>query len=397
MTTQETPRGHKSERLLPDGTWRYDARVSIPVGRGERKRLARSFRSRNERDAWLQRQLDAVDDGVAVARSSLTFADYLERWTMENKGLKATTKAGYLRQVRSYVRPMFGNLRLQALTATALRDLYEKLAAKGPAGRPLSPATIRRLHALIHKALSDAVAERLLRSNVSDTAKAAIPSATAVDMAKVVRPWTKQEQRRFRDASEQDELAALWRVLLVLGLRRGEAAGLTWDALELDSDEPTLKVQRTRVVVEGSVVVDIPKSAAGFRTLSLDDKTVGMLRRHRKEQRELQLRLGPKWKGEPEGWVFVYMDARNAGAPIHPDTIYRLFQELVVRAGVPRVKLHALRHMAASAMLAGSKDLTTTAKRLGHAKSTFTVDTYGHLLTDADKEAARKAAAMVDA
>lgn len=398
MKEAERATGSKSERVLSDGSRRYDARVSIPVAGGERKRISMSFRTERERDAWLIRELDKVDDGLSVARSRLSFADYLEGWARDRKDLKETTRAEYLRQIERIIRPRFGALKLQKLTSMALQEFYIALGEKGTSGRPLAAPTVRRLHSLIHAALDKAVDDRLIRYNMATTATSSIPKPEPVDKRKLVQPWNQEQIRRFRAVADEDELAALWRVLLVLGLRRGEAAGLTWGALELDRESATLEVQHTRVVVNGSVLVDTPKSAKGLRTITMDERTAGMLRRHRLAQKELRLRMGERWKGSPDAdWCFTYTDPVNGGKPIHPDEIYDRFQELVRKAGVPRVKLHALRHMAASAMLASTQDINTVAGRLGHAKATFTVDQYGHLLEAADRSAAEKSAAYMDA
>lgn len=353
----------------------------------------------------MSRMLDSVNDGTAVAKSMLTFADYMAEWVRKNKRLKATTKAGYMRQIDAYIRPRFGRLKLQNLTESAIRKLYEDLELKGAKGKPLAPATIHRLHSLIHKALQDAYTSKppLVRYNAATMARSAIPAAPVVNKRSVIQPWTTDEIRRFRAVADLDELAALWRVLLVLGLRRGEAAGLTWEALDLSDAAPRLTVERTRVVVEGAALVDVPKTDKGFRTIQMDTKTAQMLRAHERAQLKRQMELGPKkWKGpravegRATGWVFVYMDGPYAGLPIHPDEIYERFQAVRAEAGVPRVKLHALRHMAASAMMAASKDPLTVANRLGHKKSSFTMDVYGMLLEGPDRDAADATAELID-
>jgi integrase len=151
-------------------------------------------------------------------------------------------------------------------------------------------------------------------------------------------------------------------------LRRGESAGLAWEDVDLDG--AAVAVRRQRVLIGREVIEDDPKSEAGERTVPLDAGTVAALRAQRRAQLAERLEWGSAWVDS--GKVFT----RENGEPLHPATISDRFHELVVAADLPPVRLHDLRHGAASLMLAAGVDLKVVQETLGHSSITLTSDTY---------------------
>lgn len=151
-------------------------------------------------------------------------------------------------------------------------------------------------------------------------------------------------------------------------MRRGEAAALAREDLDLDG--ATLTVRWQRVLIGWDVIEDDPKSEAGDRTVPLDAGTVAALRAHRRAQVSERLAWGSAWVDS--GKVFT----RGDGQPVHPAVISDRFHDLVVAADLPPVRLHDLRHDAASLMLAAGVDLKVVQETLGHSSITITSDTY---------------------
>ena len=115
-----------------------------------------------------------------------------------------------------------------------------------------------------------------------------------------------------------------------------------------------------------------------------------MLRAQRKHQLEERLLGGPEWVDS--GLVFTMPDGRGW----HPDVITRAFARLVERSGLPRIRLHDLRHSHATHLLAAGTNVRVTSERLGHASVAFTLDVYGHVLPGQQADAAAAVAALVD-
>ena len=165
------------------------------------------------------------------------------------------------------------------------------------------------------------------------------------------------------------------------------AAGLEWQDVDLDGAAVTVRRQRTTVGWE--VVEHAPKSEAGERTVALDAGTVTALRAHRRAQLAERLAWGSAWVDS--GKVFI----RENGEPPHPATINDRFHELVAAADLPPLRLHDLRHGAASLMLAAGVDLKVVQETLGHSSITLTSDTYTSVYPAVAAAAADAAAAMV--
>jgi integrase len=193
--------------------------------------------------------------------------------------------------------------------------------------------------------------------------------------------------RTFLEFVQDDPLYAFWWLVALRGLRRGEAAGLRWQDIDPQRRQLTIVNQRTTVgyqIVEGP-----PKSAASRRTIALDDRNVAVLRAHRNRQRALYRQLGLSWA--EAGYVFVTSDGR----PYHPNYFTNRLQYLIKQAGLPPVRLHDLRHGAASLAHTAGADLKTVQDQLGHASIVLTADTYTTVLPAAQHKAAEATARLI--
>jgi integrase len=187
-----------------------------------------------------------------------------------------------------------------------------------------------------------------------------------------------------------DRLFALWWLIALRGLRRGEACGLRWS--EIDLDHGVLFIVRNRTTAGYQVIEGEPKTAAGVRAVALDRHTVRVLREHRRrqyEQRARRLAAGKIWRDS--GYVFVGPD----GGPIHPDYVTQRFAKLVTTADVPPIRLHDLRHGAASLAHEAGADLKTLQELLGHSSILITADTYTSVLPLAQRRCAEATAKLV--
>jgi integrase len=199
--------------------------------------------------------------------------------------------------------------------------------------------------------------------------------------------WTAEQARRFIEHAKDDRLYALWFLLLTTGLRRGEVAALRWS--DIDLNERTLSVQRTRVTVDYTVVENEPKTPQSRRRIALDVDTVEALRAHRRQQSSDRKRLGDDW--QQTGYVFT----DEIGEPMHPQAITDRFQKLASEAGVPVMRLHDLRHTSATLALSAGVHPKVVQERLGHSSIMITMDTYSHVVQGMQEAAAEKLAGLL--
>lgn len=167
-------------------------------------------------------------------------------------------------------------------------------------------------------------------------------------------------------------------------------AGLRWTDVDLQAAE--LTVTQQRVHADGQVVVGPPKSAASCRVVALDAETVRVLTQHRERQEKVSAAAGTHWRDS--GYVFTTAD----GAPLRPDYLTGRFRRLVATSGQPAIRLHDLRHGAATLALAAHTDLKVVQAMLGHASIVLTADTYDtyvSVLPEVAHQAARETARLV--
>lgn len=368
-------RGHVRKR---GSTWT----VVYDEGRtAEGRRLQRTrggFSSRRDAQAFLTTTLARLGDGSYAAPSKTRLAEYLlDEWlpAIEDT-VRPLTLTQYQSVVRLRILPTLGQKRLQGVTAGDLNRLYRELADAG-----LSVSTRRVTHAVLHRALADAVKwGRLVRN----PATAADPPSPARSRATA---WTPAELGRFLAHVADDRLYGLWRLAAMTGLRRGELAGLTWRGLDLDAG--TLTVSQQLIPTRGGCSFGPPKSTRGLRTISLDEGTLDVLREHRDAQIHERDVAGEVYRDQD----LVFAD--ELGCPINPQRLTDRFSALRKAAGIGGGSLHVLRHSHATHLLTAAVPVHVVAARIGDTPATV-MAVYAHLLPTSDADAASRVAALVD-
>jgi len=201
--------------------------------------------------------------------------------------------------------------------------------------------------------------------------------AADVDPPKVhmqeVTPLTREEARRLLNTVQGDRLEALYVVALHTGLRQGELLALRWEDLDLEGQK--LQVRRTVTKDGGKLTIGPTKTARGRRTVRLTRDATDALRRHLTRQLEVIDGLGDLF--EDNGFVFC----TAKGTLINPSNLRkRSFAPLLVRAGLPHMTFHQLRHTAATILLLKNVNPKIVSEMLGHASIAITLDTYSHVL-----------------
>jgi integrase len=186
-------------------------------------------------------------------------------------------------------------------------------------------------------------------------------------------------------AARRHWLHALWRVLATRGLRRGEGCGLRRPDTDLDAATAVIRWQITQLGWEP--VQGAPKSDAGERTVALDAAAIADIARWRREQdREA---AGDAWAGT----AFEFTDEH--GSPLHPAHVTEMFQMIAYLAGLPHVRLHDLRHGAATLLLAAGHDMKVVQETLGLSSITIAADTYTSVLPQLARQSAEDVAALI--
>ncbi len=418
----------------PDGAWNprhgtwYFALPVVGVG-GKRSQMLRGgFESRDDAQ-------DAMDDVKAkaskgiIVNDRLTVGEYLDGWIKGKTDIKRKTRALYQGHIDRYWTPHLGHLRLGDLRVAHVSAVFDAINERNEQVRKgrlrnvkhVSAATMQRIRATLRVALSDALREGLVSVNVASLVK--LPSGKSPkpmvwtverekrwrdEVAKLVEQgksykrardlvpppqsvmvWRPDQLGVFLDHVQDHRLFALWFLLSHRGLRRGEACGLEWLDCAMDATPPSATIERQRVVVEGRVIEDTPKSEAGGRVVPLGTDGVEVFRAHRVAQKKERLAWGEAWVDS--GKVFTQED----GSPLHPDWVSDEFERLIEECDLPPVRLHDLRHGAASIMLAAKVEMKVVQEILGHANLSTTANTYTSVYPEVAAAAADAVAAFV--
>ena len=246
----------------------------------------------------------------------------------------------------------------------------------------LSPSTVRYVHAVIRKALGDAVRWNLVARNVADAADPPRQKRTQM------QTWNAEQLRTFLESVQGDPLYTAFALAATTGMRRGEVLGLTWKNVDLAAARVSI-TQALTVVGGYELQFPEPKTASGRRMIALDLQTVDALREHRAAQLVDCSLMGDAYQDQD----LVFAD--GDGTPIHPRSFSRAFVDHVKRVGVRRIRLHDLRHTHATLALEAGVHPKVVSERLGHASVTITLDTYSHALRAMQKAAASLVASLV--
>lgn len=354
---------------------------------GKRRQRRITAATKPEAEAQAAQLVASIADGAITGQDAgrMTVAEYLAKWLEVNtQAVRPSTQRRYRDLIRLHAVPYIGRVKLAKLSALDLQRLYaNRLAAGGPHGRSLSPTTVHQLHNILHKALKQAMRWALITRNPADAVSAPRPARPQMSV------WSQAEAQAFLGAAEFDDLAPLWRLALLTGMRRGELLGLTWEALDLGRGVLAVTKTIIRAPDGGKTAYSTPKTRAGKRSIALPASVIQALQRHRVRQLEHRLSLGMAW--QENDLVFP----NEAGQPLHPNSLQLRFTKLIQRAGVPRIRLHDLRHTAATLMLSNGTHPKIAQEVLGHSDISMTLNRYSHVTMTMQQEAARTMDALM--
>lgn len=367
---------HGESTIYQDADGRWHGQVSM--GRkehGQRDRRHVSGKRRSDVVAKVRELERARDAGIVAASGRVpTVEEWLTHWltTIAAPKIRPSTLTRYRQLVHHQLVPGVGHQRLDKLQPEHVEKLYRNLLARG-----LSPASVVQAHRVLSRALKVALQRGRVARNVCALVE---PPSVQRDE---VRPLTAQEARQVLLAAQDRRNSARWSVALALGLRQGEALGLPWKTVDLDAGRLSVRQALQRQPGRGLVIV-MPKSKAGRRTIALPAPLVEALRAHRAAQLQERLQAGPLW--EEHGLVFCQPNGR----PIDPRSDHRQWQALLARAGVRAARLHDARHTAATLLLQQGVSARVAMDILGHSQISLTLGTYSHVAPEVADDAARR-------
>ena len=377
--------------------------------------------------------------------SKTTVGEWLDTWLAGRKRLRVTGYKRYACDVRVHLMPHLGGIRLDKLRVHHLTAMFDAINErnieiqeqnaqrravqadlkatpnKGAENRARRAALRAQLDALppfrritglntqphikatLRAALNVAIAQQVMspfnpaehvellpgtkpKALIWTDERIARWQATGVKPSPVM-VWSPEQTGRFLDFVAGDRLYPLWRLISFRGTRRGESCGVRWE--DLSAADHSLAIA-TQLVQDGwDIHEGAPKTDSGIRLIALDDETFEILQAHKLRQERERKQWGNGWTDT--GRIFTQED----GTLLHPGKVSDLFERLVTAAGLPTIRLHDLRHVAATLMLAAGVDIKVVSETLGHSDTRITRDIYQAVLDDLAHDAAEKVVQLV--
>jgi integrase len=368
-------------RKLANG--RYMARWFVGRIDGRREYGAKVFATRKEAADHLAEKLHELAKGMYVKPAKETLGAFLDRWEGDvATRASAKTVAVYKGLLAKHVRPVLGAVELQRVDTRGVQELVNGLRTRK---RPLSAKTIRETFGALRRALAKAVAWGLIARNPTDHVER--PRGSAREK----RPLSADEVKRFRAAARGSHFELVWDVLIASGMRPGEALGLRWADVDLETGEVRVR-QAVTEDAEGAPLVAAPKTEKSRRTLPLPDSIMAGLRRHRAEQAKRAMRKGPAYDRDA-ALVFATWD----GSPVCHRNLRRAYLRVCERAGIEGARgPYDLRHTAATLLIEAGVPIKAVSERLGHANASITLNVYVHSTPAQQERAVAVLGALVE-
>ncbi len=361
--------GEGSIRKRKDGRWegRYTAGRDPVTGKPIYKNVL------GKTQAEVKEKLKIAiekSSNLDVSSGRYTLDQWLDTW-MENYAklqVRPSSYKTYQGFIENHIKPALGNILLEKLTAMDLQRLYKQLLENGrvectearniPKG--LSVKTVRNINQMISSALNCAVEQRLIPCN--PTKGCVLPKLEKKEM-KILPP---ESLGTFFEEARHSGVFELYYIDLATGLRRGELLGLKWS--DIDLKKSIIHVRRQLLRQNGKVVEAPLKTKNSYRNIAIGADTVEVL------------------KGMDQTSEYVFSSPH--GGPMSPDSVLHMLQRVLKRAGLERIRFHDLRHTFSVLALQNGVDMKTLSAMLGHYSAGFTLDTYAHVTTSMQKQAA---------
>ena len=316
--------------------------------------------TRKEVAGKLVEALATIDDAPAFEPTTITVREFFGQYdevardTMKRRSLET-----YRGITRKHLLPSLGNVKLAEVDRERVQRMYSR---KRDAG--LSPARIRRIHGVLSSALNTAVRWRYIEHNVCrEVTPPRVP-------APEIRPFSKDEAKRFLSAAATDRYEGLIVLGLTSGARWGELTGLYWS--DLDLDRKVMHVQRSLIKGKGGYSFDTPKTRGSRRSVALTVRAAQALQRHKERQRAA---------GHPvEGDALVFTN--TVGNPVNHSHFRRNhYKPLLERAGLPDTTFHAAtRHTCCCILLLEKVNQKSVTMQMGWSSVAFMLENYARFL-----------------
>jgi len=363
----------------------WEGRYTAGIDPGTGKQIQKSLTGKTQKEVRekLQQISVSINEGTYLEPSKLTIALWSDIWLTDyvENSVKPHTYHSYQTQMKVHIKPNLGSIKLTGLTAPQIQHFYNDLQKV----RSLSAKTVRNIHGILHKCLSQAVKLGFIRYNPSDNVE--LPKVTH----KEINPLDNEAIKTFLNAIQGHRYETLFVVDLFTGMRQSEIIGLTWDCIDFASGTIFVYRQLQREKIKGGTYQFVSLKNNKSRTIKAAPTLMSLLKEQKRTQSRWKLHAGAAWKNEDD-LVFT----GELGHHLAHHTVYKDAKKVYKEIGLPSTRFHDLRHSYATAALDAGDSMKNVQTNLGHYSSAFTMDTYAHVTVKMQQESADKMEAFIN-
>jgi integrase len=364
--------GHMQQR--GPSTWRLHA-FAGKDSNGRKRYTSKTFHgTRKEASIALAAFVTemAKDRSASSPAEAITVAQTLDKWLASRKAQLSPATTDRYRVAIKHVGPAIGSLRVSQLRPHHIEDLYSALVSEGRSG-----SSIRKIHWALRQSL--AWAHRRGYVSIIATDGIELPPLGAREM----EPPSSDDVRTVIEylLATDPDWGTLVAVIAWTGCRRGEVAGLRWE--DVDFKQGNLLIRRSVAAIPGGSQIKGTKTG-DIRRIAIGPKTLKLLRAHKKRSDVRSDKCG----ATIESSSYIFSPDPAGQRPYNPYTVTRTFVTACQEAGVPRMRLHDLRHHSATTLLKSGASVGEVMDRHGW-RTVEMVNRYRHLLDAQDSAAAR--------
>lgn len=359
-----------------------------------------------------------IKSGLYYDGEKIKFKDFVSKWQNDYAKTNLTKRVyqDYERIINAKLMPTLGNMMLNKINVINLQSIYSDMIEQGRA-----PATVRKVHAVASSIFTHAYKWGIIQDNICK--RVILPKMSSVNdiscfdsvqaskfldaiskpMLVQIKGHDRTDQNgnvyHVKDYTEHINVHLQFQVFFNLalfgGFRRGELIALTWN--DINFENSCVNITKSTSAVKGGQITKTPKTRSGIRSVTLPENCMKLLRHWKINQCEYALSIGSVWDGKTgkdfnDNYIFI----TDTGKQMHLDTPYRKLKTIISLYNascqndtdkLPDIRLHDLRHSNATLLISQNVDINTISSRLGHSKTSVTLDIYTHALKQLDEKA----------
>lgn len=348
--------------------WEYRLRYKDPFTQKFREKSGRGFQTKKEAELAAHEFERQLARGLEIA--DVLLVDFLNSWMDKYKegSVRKNTIKLHRNNIKNHIAPYFQKLMLRDLKPEMYQTFLNYLLNE----KELSKRTVEIVHSTMHNALQKATTIGKVEKN----------PCIGVE----IKGEKKKRIVKFIDSTHISTFLQqahkygyvywiFFKVLIETGMRKGEAAALKWSDIDLKNRTITIDETLDFQPESEEELFGDPKTFRSERIITISQSLANDLRYHANWQNQNKISLGDELYRHDLNLVLC----RNDGSPMPKSSLFNAFERICLRAGLPKLPIHSLRHTYAVLALEAGMDVKFIQEQLGHGSSQITLDVYSHV------------------